>query len=372
MKRFFKKTLHRQFQRVWAENQSEHPIRWIELEVTRHCPLLCRHCGSSCSVDSPYDQELSKNTILEQFRKIADHYDAGSINVGITGGEPLVRKDVFEIMAHISEMGFPLGIVTSGYTFTDTTINYLAAAGVRSVSVSLDGLEDTHDWVRRRPQAFRRAVQALQALVDSGLFYVEPITTVNRRNIQELEQLEQLVKGIGVHAWRLFRTFPRGRAEGDRDLLLTPEEFRYMLDFIRERFYPGSPAEVLKAGRFKVQYCEEGYLEDYELEVRDQFRNCAAGVNFLTILADGSVTGCAALSEQYIQGNILREDIIDLWENRFERFRDRSWTRVGQCADCKEYTHCQGDGLHLWDHPEQGPAICNYRELQKGLKSGSS
>ncbi len=365
MKGIFKKVLHKHFQKVWKQNQDQHPIRWIELEVTRKCPLLCRHCGSSCEINSPYDRELSREQILTQFKKIADHYDATDINVGITGGEPLVRKDIFEIMAHISEMGFKLGMVSSGYTFTEDTVKYLAAAGLRSVSISLDGMQETHDWVRNRPHAFNRAISALKALVESGRFYVEPITTVNRKNIQELEQMEALIKELGVHSWRLFRTFPRGRAEHYDDLLLRPDEYRYMLDFVKQRFYPGSPGEVLKKGDFKVQYCEEGYLGDYELEVRDQFHHCAAGVNFLTILADGNVNGCAAVSEQYIQGNVLEDDIIDIWENRFQVFRERSWTKVGPCANCKEHDHCQGDGMHLWDHPEQGPALCNFHELQR-------
>lgn len=349
-----KKILQKRFDRHWKNIQHEHPLKWIELEVTRRCPLSCLHCGSSCSMETPYPDELSTDEILTALRRIAQWQNPATLKVAVTGGEPLARKDIFQLLAHITEMGYKASMVTNGLLIRDDrTVKLLAASGIRSVSLSVDGLEESHDWLRNRKGAFRSVIDAIRRLMDSGLFYVEPITVVNRRNFSELARMEDLMRELQVPSWRLGKTFPIGRAADYPELFIDGKQYRALLDFIKQRYTdPDSP--------LKVSYCEEGYLgPEYEMEVRSFFAQCGAGVNIMAILADGSITGCAAVSHDFIQGNIRTDDPVEVWENRFQVFRDRSWMRAGKCGDCAIFDHCRGDGLHLWDKNGLNPKLCN-------------
>jgi len=356
MLKWVKKRLHDVFLENWKKNEIEHPIRWLEIEVTRRCQLSCLHCGSSCGAEKVPPGELTFDEWMTVFRRVAETYGTKDIKVAITGGEPLVRDDLYRLMANITEMGFQVTMMTNGMRMDDTVIKYLAASGVGGVGVSIDGMEENHDWLRNRKGAFDHAVGALKMLQDSGYFYVEPITTVNKRNLGELERMEELFRSIGVPSWRLFKTFPIGRANEYPELFLDGREFRELVHFIRKRYTD-------KKHKPKVSFCEIGYLGDDELEVRSFFAQCFAGINTLAVLADGSITGCAAVSPGFIQGNIRKDDVIDIWENRFKVFRDRSWMERGECGECGVYPYCRGDGFHLWEKAGLNPAECNFKLL---------
>ena len=203
-------------------------------------------------------------------------------------------------------------------------------------------------------------MDTLRRLQDSGFFYVEPITTVNRRNLKELPRMEEMFLAEGVPSWRMFKTFPIGRANDYPELFLDGAEFGTLLDFIKKRYND-------KRRKMKVTFCEIGYLGDYELEVRSFFAQCFAGINTLAVLADGSITGCAAASKEFVQGNVRTDDVIDVWENRFQAFRDRSWMTKGKCGSCGVYGWCRGDGLHLGTKDGTDPAECNF-----GLLTGNA
>lgn len=348
------------FQNAWKRNVRRHPLKWLEIELTRRCPLACRHCGSSCEIRSPYETELSSDEILDVCRKIAARHNPRFVKVAITGGEPMLRTDLFTLIARITEMGFRVGMVTSGYLLRKEHLILFEAARLRSFAVSLDGLEQTHNWLRGKPDAFQKAIAAIRLILNYGPFYCEALSTINRRNFPELPLLEKLILDTGLRRWRIAKTFPIGRAAANPELLLTGHETRQLLDFIvaRRRRPAGRPP-------LHVEYCEEGYFgKEYERETHDYHTQCQAGVNQLTVLADGSITGCAAASRRFVQGNIRTHDILDVWNNRFAPFRDRSWMRRGRCGNCGSWNDCRGDGFHLWDPDSENPAVCNLSLLK--------
>ena len=114
---------------------------------------------------------------------------------------------------------------------------------------------------------------------------------------------------------------------------MTDAQFREMLEFIRR---------TRQEGRIEVSYACEGFLGGYEAEVRDHFYQCAAGVSVASIRVDGAISGCTSIRANYHQGNIYRDRFWDVWQNRFEPFRDREWARRGECADCSMFRYCQG------------------------------
>lgn len=355
LKRLIEKSLYPIF---WEKNRKEHPLRWVELELTERCPLSCLHCGSDCASVKEKHAGLDLKTLYGVMQRVASAYDPKGVNVALTGGEPFFRKDFFHIAAMITEMGFGASVVTSGYLMNEEMLLPLKASGINSLSISIDGMEASHNWLRGKPDAFEKAIRSVRMLVESGLFYVEVITTLNRKNVHELNEMAALFQNLGIHAWRMGKVFPRGRAQLHPELFLTPEEFRFAMEYILDwRNRNDRP--------FGLTYFEEGCLgKKYDFKVRDGGMQCSAGVNILTILSDGSVTGCAAADRRFVQGNILKDDPVELWEKEFKVFRNRDWMRRGKCGSCHEWERCHGDGFHLWEMGSKDAAYCAFEELK--------
>lgn len=279
----------------------------------------------------------------EDFFKVLDSIaaktDPHKVFVIVSGGEPTMRPDLEECGKGIYLRGFPWGMVTNGFAMTPERFDRLLHSGIHTMTVSLDGLKEDHDWLRDTPGSFERAIALLKLLSGSRLIY-DAVTCVNRRNFSQLPQIKELLISLGVPAWRIFSIFPEGRAAQHPELRLPPEMFRGMMDFIRD---------TRKEGRIKASYGCEGFLGHYEGEVRDQFFFCNAGVTVGSVLIDGSISACTSIRANYHQGNIYEDDFMDVWENRFQPYRDRSWMKNDECAGCKYWKWCEGNGMHLRD-----------------------
>jgi radical SAM protein with 4Fe4S-binding SPASM domain len=166
--------------------------------------------------------------------------------------------------------------------------------------------------------------------------------------------VKQLLIDMGVKQWRIFTIFPIGRAAQDKELQLPPAQFRQLFDFIKD---------TRKEGLIHASYGCEGFLGDYEGEVRDNFFFCRAGINIGSVLADGSISACPNLRANFIQGNIYKDDFMTVWNTRYEPFRDRSWTRTGECAACKFFRYCEGNGMHLHDE-NGGLLLCHMQRFK--------
>ena len=127
----------------------------------------------------------------------------------------------------------------------------------------------------------------------------------------------------GVKRWRIFTIFPVGRGADDPSLQLDTEQFRRLMEFIRD---------TRREGRIAVNYGCEGFLGRYEGDVRDTFYHCSAGVSIAGIRVDGAISGCTSIRARYDQGNIYRDNFMDVWNNRFAPYRDREWMRHGACG----------------------------------------
>jgi radical SAM enzyme (rSAM/lipoprotein system) len=331
-----------------------HDLNYFFWETTLRCNLRCRHCGSDCGIEKE-DSELPAYKVLEVFKDIAAHYNPKKIMIAVTGGEPLVREDLFDILTEVSQMGFPWGMVTNGMLVDEKTVEKCAAAGMRTVSVSLDGLEDSHNWLRNNEMSYERAVNALKLFKESGHFQsIDAITCVNSRNINELEDIYKLLSEIGIQGWRLFTIFPKGRAVSNSELVINKDILKEVFQFIKEKRQCGGP--------LNVSYSEEGYLGcEWEREVREDFFYCGAGVNVGSLLCDGSYGACPSLSREWIQGNVDELSFSEAWETRYNNMRDRSWMRTDACTQCKEWKNCNGSSLHLWDWQYRKPGTCHFR-----------
>jgi radical SAM enzyme (rSAM/lipoprotein system) len=289
------------------------------------------------------------NDFLQAILPIKKMYKENVITIAITGGEPLLRKDLVLCGKTLREHGFRWGIVTNGYGYTFDIHARLLAAGMRTVTLSLDGLENSHNWLRSNKKSFENAVKALDLIVSSkGLTY-DVVTCVNRKNISELSDLKEFLISKKVKAWRLFTIAPIGRAVNNNDMILTSNELKQLMDFI--------VLSRIKSD-IDVKFSCEAYVGKYEKRVRDSYFFCHAGINIASVLIDGSISACPNINRNFVQGNIYTDNFPEVWNNRFEIMRNRNWMKAGICTDCTDYKNCNGGAMHLWNEKRDTIMTC--------------
>lgn len=331
----------------------EHRLDTLFWECTLRCNLACRHCGSDCRVD-PGVPDMPLSDFLKVLdEEITPHVDPAEVLIIFSGGEVLVREDLEQAGREVTRRGYPWGMVTNGMALSEERLGRLLDAGLRSVAVSLDGFEAEHNRLRGHPHSYDRALGAVRRIVREPTLSYDVITCVTPAVVPTLASFGDMLIAEGVEHWRLFSIFPMGRAKGDPTLQLSDAQFRELLEFIRR---------TRREGRIDASYACEGFLGGYEAEVRDHFYECAAGVSVASIRVDGAISGCTSIRANYHQGNIYRDRFWEVWEHRFEPFRDRAWARKGICADCRMFRYCEGGGMHLRD--DRGELLCcHYRRL---------
>ena len=327
--------------------RSEHPLRQVFWESTVRCNIHCRHCGSDCRQAPPQPSPKGRGSDMprEDFFRVLDNIatkrNPGEVFVILGGGEPLVREDVVECAQGISQRGFPWGMVTNGLFLTPELFQKLKDAGLCSVTISLDGLEEQHTWLRRNPDCFRMASQAIDMIVRDPSLAYDVMTCVHQHNYDTLPELKAFLIDKGVTDWRLATIFPVGRAAQDKELQLTGEQLRGLLQFIRE---------TRQEGQIHASYGCEGFLGPYEGDVRDWMFRCTAGVTAASVLVDGGISACTSIRHNYRQGNIYQDDFMQVWETRFQPHRNHEWMKTGDCKGCKYWRYCEGGGMHLRDN----------------------
>ncbi len=328
---------------LWRQKENilreEHPLKQLFWECTLRCDLKCRHCGSDCKMKSE-SNDMPKEDFLRVLDGIAAKMDPHKVFVIVSGGEPLMRHDIEECGRAIYKKGFPWGMVTNALHLTPQRWQGLLRAGIHSMAISLDGLEEDHNWMRGNEQSFKMVSQAIDMLVATEGFVFDIVTCVNRRNYTKLDEIKEFLISKGVKRWRLFTVFPVGRAALDPNMQLTNEAFRGVFNFIKK---------VRKEGRIRADYGCEGFLGNYEGEVRSRLFSCQAGVTVGSVMADGSIAACASIRADYNQGNIYEDDFMEVWENRYHPYRNHEWMKKDECANCKYFRYCLGNGMHLRD-----------------------
>ena len=346
MNQFFGQKLHR----IFRNNEIKlHILNYLFWECTWRCNLKCRHCGSDCKANSTFP-DMPFDDFLNAIQPLKKQYPKNSIIVAMMGGEPLLRKDLAECGKALRENGFRWGIVTNGYAYDKEMHAKLISAGMGSITVSLDGLEGNHNWLRNHPKSFERAVKALELIASYPHLNYDVVTCVHPKNLAELPQLKEFLISKKIEKWRIFTIAPIGRAAANEDMLLSPVQTRQLMDFIADSRRNDS--------RINLYFSCESYVGDYEREVRDSYFFCRAGVNIGSVLIDGSISACPNIDRSYVQGNIYRDNLLEVWEHRFDVMRNRNWCKSGICKKCKDFKQCNGGAMHLWDKKQDNIMAC--------------
>jgi radical SAM protein with 4Fe4S-binding SPASM domain len=341
-------------------------------ETTLKCDLACGHCGSRAGRARP--DELSTAECLDLVRQLAD---LGVMEVTVIGGEAYLRDDWVEIIAAIRAAGMQSTMTTGGRGLTADRAHAAAAAGLQSASVSIDGLEATHDRLRGVVGSHRSALEAARNLKAAGVG-LSVNTQINRASISELSEIAETVIALGAHAWQIQLTVAMGRAADNPDLLLQPYDLLQLfpvLGALKQR--------CVEAGVTLWPGNNIGYFGPYESvlrgkTVRGHMASCGAGCSTMGIEANGAIKGCPSLeTAAWTGGNIRDASLRDIWERSapLRYMRDRTVDDLwGFCRTCYYADVCRAGctwtGFSLFGKPGNNP-LCHHRALEmqrRGLR----
>ena len=341
------------FTKLYAQQVARHELRTLFWECTLRCNLACRHCGSDCRVDTQQKDMPAKDFFRVLDTQITPHVDPHRVLVILSGGEVLVRADLERIGLELYKREYPWGIVTNGLALDEKRFETQLRAGLHSITVSLDGFAEEHNYLRGNPRSFDTAWRAARMVAAEKSVASDVVTCVNARTLPRLKEFRDMLLDGGIRSWRIFTIFPVGRAAEDPSLQLSDEQFTALMEFI---------AHTRKEGKIDISYGCEGFLGGYEAEVRDRFYQCQAGISVASIRVDGAISGCTSIRSNFHQGNIYTDDFWEVWQNRFDKFRNREWAYKGICANCKWFKYCLGNGMHLYGNDEE-LLLCHYNRL---------
>ncbi len=329
----------------------EHPLQIITWEATRRCNLRCIHCGSP-SEEVDLNEELTADEVVGAFEEIARDFDMRQFrHVNITGGEPFVRDDLLDILRRISRLRVfgNIDIQTNGIILADhpELLDELQKYGVTGLGISIDGLEVTHDAFRRAPGGFAKATRAAQMAVEKG--YVVTVSVVaHAKNVDEIAALFALVKEeIKPRVFRIMTIDPLGRAEGLSDYLLSGAQLRQIINFLRKEYARGCRTYADPTATMVELGCGGWMGTELEGTIRPFIFHCIAGINNLGILFDGKLASCSNIPRDFVEGDLRKERIRDVWDARYQRYRAFEWRRTGLCIGCHQWCYCHGGPMHL-------------------------
>ena len=307
-----------------------HALRLVAWELTRACNLACRHCRAA-AIDTPEPDELSRDECFALIDQIASF---SSPTVILTGGEPLLRPDLFEIATRATERGLRVVAATNGTMLDEATARKLLDCGVRRISISVDGENAaSHDALRAVPGAFEGALRGVEAAKAAGLPF-QLNTTVTRENADELPEIHRLAVSLGAVAHHVFLLVPTGRAADYRGLELDAERYEAVLEWLADRY---AAAEI----EIRATCAPHFYRILRQRGVPTSARGCLAGQAFCFISHTGEVQPCGYLDQSC--GNVRRKPLGEIWASAplFLRLRDHK-AYGGKCGVCEFLRVCGG------------------------------
>ena len=342
------------------KNLLKHRLIDLFWECTLTCNAKCKHCGSSAE-KKKYEGELSTDEIKEAFKQIADDMDASKILINVTGGEPLVRKDLCEVMRYAAnDLGFHWGMTTNGILLNEENIKNLKKANMEVISISIDGLEKTHDEFRGVPNSYQTIIQNIRNLKNANFVkYIQVTTVFHKGNINEIEKLYEVMLDLKIDSWRLMIMDPIGRANENMNMLLNGEEIKKILDFIKSKKHNK---------QLELRYGCPSFLGlDYEKEVRNHYFYCKTGINIASILYNGDLYVCPNVPrmKSLIQGNIKVDNFKKVWNDKYKEFRRLDRTKNRECEECKYWEYCLGGAYHTYNFEKNEQKQCVYKMIYK-------
>ncbi|MBW1777253.1 MAG: heme b synthase [Deltaproteobacteria bacterium] len=338
--------------------------RLVAWEITRNCNLACLHCRASATC-GPYTGELDTEAALALVDQIAQ---TGSPIVILTGGEPLLRQDIFEVAAYGTEKGLRMVMAPNGTLITGEIARKLAGAGIKRVSISLDGAAaEIHDRFRGVKGAFDGALRGIGYLKDAGVEF-QINSTVTQINLNEIPKIQDLAVALGAVAHHIFLLVPTGRGKYILDSAITADQYESTLNwFYDQRSKTPLQLKATCAPHYyrilRQRAKTDGTKVTFQTHGLDAVtRGCLGGVGFCFISHRGIVQPCGYLHLDC--GDVTKTPFPEIWNHSeiFLTLRDFSKLK-GKCGVCEYRKVCGGCRARAYeatgDYLAEEP-LCNY------------
>jgi radical SAM protein with 4Fe4S-binding SPASM domain len=313
-----------------------HGLYSVTWNITSQCNFSCKHCY----VPVPRQRDL---TTQEGKRLLDEFADFGVERLYVSGGEPLLRKDLFVLLKHAVDAGLQVDTITNGWTVTKKVAQAFKRSGIDHVSVSVDGIEKTHDRFRNKSGSFERCMRAIELLKEAGVkVYLSP--TISRHNLDELPSLLSLAEELGVN-FSIKLLVPIGRAQALGKYRLNPGEVRQIYEFIvQKRREVGDGFDISTTCNPYSVFLTRQRRPRTSRRIRG---GCTGGITLLCISADGNLMPCSRL--QLVLGNVRRDSLMDVWYSSevLDTLRNRDNLK-GKCSSCKYKNWCGGCRAMAW------------------------
>jgi radical SAM protein with 4Fe4S-binding SPASM domain len=337
----------------------------IAFELTRRCRFDCKHCRAEAG-------RVNEELTTEQCRKILTSVAGFSKCVLIlTGGEPMERSDIYELIRYGRDLGLRMVMATCGYTITDESIANLKEAGILALSISLDGSSaQTHDKFRQTDGAFDSAIEAAKSARRTGIRF-QINTTITKSNLPEISAIAKLAEELGAYCFNPFILVPTGRGEKIASEVLEPAEYEKLLQDLL-RLKEKSPIEVrVTCGPQFARICRQTELVSTKSSqtIVNSVSGCMGGRGFGFISYRGDVQTCGFLDIS--AGNLVENsfDFGKIWveSQLLKEIRNLSAYR-GNCGICEYLDVCGGCRARAYamagDYLDTDP-VCNYQPRRK-------
>ena len=353
----------------------------IVWDVTTACNLKCKHCYSSSGKkrEDELDTKDAKKAIDIMAR-------AGVTILAFSGGEPLVRKDIFELAKYAANHGMYVAMATNGTLITKEVARKMKESGIKFVQISLDGATpEVHDEFRGIKGAFERTIEGIKNCVAEG-FFVEVSTTATRFNYKQIPDIIRLCEKLKVNWLMIFNFVPTGRGRFIIENDLTPEEREELLKLLWNESKKASIEILSTAPQFARVALQEEMGQDsltmpthfYNPKLQGQLVNlaefiggCGAGRFYVAMEPNGDLQPCVFFPVKI--GNILEDDFEELWRKNklLEELRNKDL--IKKCGECEYRYYCGGCRARAYgyfgDHlmPDPG-CIRNKEYYEKAVK----
>ncbi len=343
-------------------------IRLVAWETTKSCNLSCKHCRASAE-DINYDNELSTE---EAFKFIDEIKEVGSPIIILTGGEPLLRDDIFDIAKYGTEKGLRMVMAPNGTMVDKVNAKKMKESGIQRVSISLDGYKkESHDSFRGVEGAFDGAIRGIEAIKDAGVEF-QINTTITKTNLDEIPKILTLAEELGAVAHHIFLLVPTGRGKYIVDQEIDAKEYEKTLHwFYHQQKHTKLQLKATCAPHYYRILRQEAKKENKEVNFKSfgldaVTRGCLAGTGFCFVSNIGEVQPCGFLDLKC--GDIRQQSFSEIWNNseNFVKLRNLSLLE-GKCGACKYKRVCGGcrarafeaTGNFLSEEP-----LCSYNPIK--------
>ncbi|MFC1609009.1 radical SAM protein [Patescibacteria group bacterium] len=308
-------------------------LKEVVVEVTKRCNLSCIHCGSDCN-----DQMLKNELQLEEWKSvILQFFEMGVEKIVFSGGEPTLKVDFEKILLFASELGIKVGFISNGlFSFSESLKNAIVKADPFAVGLSIDGVKNTHNKIRRNKNSWSGLMRNISTLQEMNV-QICAVTTLNKLNYRELPQLAEFLSLAGVDSWQIQLAMPSGRMKRHFDLLISEENFKDVCNQILSLRHRFLGLNIQSADCFGLAP---------ENSIRSHcWSGCSAGISSMGMDSCGRIMPCLSIQEGGKYESIRERSVAEIWEDSEAFNLNRRFSKSdvkGECKSCDFLGECRG------------------------------